>query len=134
MRTDNLNTAAQEPSERYGKNRQGARGMNTCTFSGASAHCVLPRQDRVLPFSEGDAYTNCALSVSQITDLFCFITEAAPCSTGTLLPPKVPDTAEYLCAVFAGSADSIAVWLVDGWPVAASDELCLVHWSLLDGQ
>lgn len=108
-----VNTAAQEPSERY--------GLNGRTPDFAGIQCP--------------AYTNSEhLTVSQVYDLFQHVCAVAGKSTGSLLPPVLPPEADYLYVAFDGCPDSLAVWLVDGWPQAASDEMSLVHWSLLERQ
>ena len=118
MNTQNVNvkTAAQEPSERY------AMKENAVTASRSPDFAEIRRS----------AYTNSEhLTVPQVYDLFRYVCDAAGRSTGTLRPPDLPAEAEYLYVAFDGHADSVAVWLVDGWPLAASDEMSLVHWSLL---
>ena len=117
MNTQNVNvkTAAQEPSERY------AMKENAVTASRSPDFAEIRRS----------AYTNSEhLTVPQVYDLFRYVCDAAGRSTGTLRPPDLPAEAEYLYVAFDGHADSVAVWLVDGWPLAASDEMSLVHWSL----
>ncbi|WP_236712528.1 hypothetical protein [Serratia symbiotica] len=37
--------------------------------------------------------------------------------------------AEYL-SIQLGDFDSLAVWLVDSWPVAASDEAVWIDWCI----
>ncbi|WP_273974764.1 MULTISPECIES: hypothetical protein [Serratia] len=118
MNTRNVNvkTAAQEPSERYAMKENAFRDSRSPDF----------------PEVRHTAYTNSEqLTVPQVYDLFRYVCDAAGRSTGTLLPPDLPEDAEYLYVAFDGHADSVAVWLVDGWPLAASDEMSLVHWSLL---
>ncbi|PVZ84154.1 ribulokinase [Serratia sp. S1B] len=73
------------------------------------------------------------LKPSQIYDLFLFVKNAAGKSTGTSEPPSVPANAERL-VMDMGDFDSLAVWIVDGWPVAASDEMILTHWDVSKGQ
>jgi hypothetical protein len=75
------------------------------------------------------AQTNCCLSIPQVYDLFCYVKEICGRSTGTSEPPAIPDGAEEVSADF-GDCDTIAVWVVDGWPVAASDQMTMTHWSL----
>ncbi|WP_048795507.1 MULTISPECIES: hypothetical protein [Serratia] len=75
------------------------------------------------------AQTNCDLTVSQVYDLFCFVKAVCGRSTGTSEPPVVPAGAVEYYADF-GDFDTIAVWVVNGWPVAASDQMTLTHWSL----
>ncbi|MEA9392671.1 ribulokinase [Acerihabitans sp. TG2] len=79
--------------------------------------------------TEASAQNPSGLTHSQIVDLFCFVTAVCGKSTGTIELPAVPADAEK-CVVDMGAVDSIAVWLVDGWPVAASDEMTLTHWVM----
>ncbi|EOY9202420.1 MULTISPECIES: ribulokinase [Serratia] len=75
------------------------------------------------------AQTNCDLTVPQVYDLFCFVKAVCGRSTGTSEPPVVPAGAVEVYADF-GDFDTIAVWVVNGWPIAASDQMTLTHWSL----
>lgn len=118
MNTQNVNvkTAAQETSERYAMKEKAFISSRSPDF----------------PEIWRSAYTNSEhLTVPQVYDLFRYVCDAAGRSTGTLLPPDLPEEAEYLYIAFFGQPDSVAVWLIDGWPLAASDEMNLVHWSLM---
>jgi len=118
MNTRNVNvkTATKAHSKRYGPKENAVTASRSPDF----------------PEIRRSAYTNSEhLTVPQVYDLFRYVCDAAGRSTGTLLPPDLPEDAEYLYVAFDGHADSVAVWLVDGWPLAASDEMSLVHWSLL---
>jgi hypothetical protein len=75
------------------------------------------------------AQTNCDLSVPQVYDLFCFVQAVCKRSTGTIEPPVVPAGAEEVFADF-GDFDTISVWIVEGWPVAASDPMTRTHWCM----
>jgi len=79
------------------------------------------------------AQTNSSLTVSQVYDLFCFVKGGCGRSTGTSEPPAVPAGAVEVYADF-GDFDTIAVWIVDGWPVAASDQMTMTHWRMNAGQ
>ena len=79
------------------------------------------------------AQTTCGLTVPQVYDLFCDVKAVCGRSTGTIEPPVVPDGAEEVFADF-GDFDTIAVWIVDGWPVAASDQMTMTHWRVNSGQ
>ncbi len=70
----------------------------------------------------------------QVYELFLAVQRACGGrSTGTSEPPSVPADAEYL-VIDQGEFDSLAVWLVEGVPVAASDEMNLTHWVISAGQ
>ncbi|WP_226020521.1 ribulokinase [Serratia symbiotica] len=95
----NVNTAAQERSERYGKKT---------------------------------ALKNGGLSDDQVYDLFCHVCHACGGrAIGTMESPALPADAEYL-SIQLGDFDSLAVWLVDGWPVAASDEAVWIDWCIAE--
>ena len=79
------------------------------------------------------AQTNCGLTVPQVYDLFCYVKAVCGRSTGTIEPPVVPAGAEEVFADF-GDFDTISVWIVKGWPVAASDQMTMTHWSLSTGR
>ncbi|QKJ09391.1 hypothetical protein HRD68_00765 (plasmid) [Yersinia massiliensis] len=49
-------------------------------------------------------------------------------STGTIESPALP--ADAVCLTVNCGPDYYSVWLVDSWPVAASDELCMIHWCI----
>ncbi|WP_157798840.1 hypothetical protein [Serratia marcescens] len=46
-----------------------------------------------------------------------------------MAPPSVPAEAEYF-VVDEGDFDSLVVWVIDGWPVAASDEANWTYWQI----
>lgn len=73
---------------------------------------------------------NSGLTVPQVYDLFCHVVTACGRSTGTLEPPYVPAAATEFFADF-GEFDSISVWVLDGWPIATSDQMAMIHWSLM---
>ncbi|WP_262216183.1 ribulokinase [Serratia ficaria] len=76
------------------------------------------------------AVMNGDLSDAQVYDLFRHVQRACGGrSTGTMAPPSVPAEAEYF-VLDEGDFDSLAVWVVDGWPVAASDEANWTHWQI----
>lgn len=77
-----------------------------------------------LPITTG---TN--LAPAHIYDLFCFVKAVCGSTTGTSEPPAVPANAEQF-VMDMGGYDSMAVWVVDGWPVAASDEMTMTHWCI----
>lgn len=79
------------------------------------------------------AQTNSDLTVPQVYDLFCYVKAVCGRSTGTIEPPVVPAGAEELFADF-GDFDTISVWIVGGWPVAASDQMTMTHWRMNSGQ
>lgn len=79
------------------------------------------------------AQTNSALTVPQVYDLFCYVKAVCGRSTGTIEPPVVLAGAEELFAGF-GDFDTISVWIVGGWPVAASDQMAMTHWRMNSGQ
>ncbi|HBH6890298.1 ribulokinase [Serratia bockelmannii] len=79
------------------------------------------------------AQTHGRLTVPQVYDLFCYVQAVCGRTTGTIEPPAVPANAEEVFADF-GDFDTISVWLVDGWPVAASDQMTMTHWHVNAGQ
>ncbi|EMF07185.1 hypothetical protein [Serratia marcescens] len=76
------------------------------------------------------AQNNDGLSDAQVYDLFRQVQNACGSrSTGTMAPPAVPTEAEYF-VIEEGDFDSLVVWGVDGWPIAASDEANWTHWRI----
>ena len=75
------------------------------------------------------ALKNGGRSDQQVYDLFCYVKAVCVRSTGTIEPPVVPAGAEEVFAAF-GDFDTISVWIVGGWPVAASDQMTMTHWSM----
>lgn len=73
--------------------------------------------------------TNCCLTIPQVYDLYCHVIHACGHSTGSIKPPVLPKEAEELYADF-GDFDTISVWVVDGWPIAASDQTTMTHWIM----
>lgn len=69
------------------------------------------------------------LSESQVYDLFCFVISSSGCSTGTIEPPELPAGSEYFF-ITMGNFDCFTVYLVNGFPVAASDEMSMTHWFI----
>jgi hypothetical protein len=78
------------------------------------------------------ALNNGGLSDTQVYDLVRHVQLACGGrTTGTMAPPSVPALAEYF-VLAEGDFDSLAVWVVDGWPVAASDEANWTHWQIAE--
>ena len=75
------------------------------------------------------AQTSSALTIQQVYDLFCYVKAVCGRSTGTIEPPVVPAGAEEVFADFR-DFDTISVWTVGGWPVAASDQMTMTHWCV----
>lgn len=74
---------------------------------------------------------NGGLSDEQVYDLFNYVLHACEgLSTGLMAPPSVPAEAEYF-VIEEGDFDALSVWIVDGWPVAASDQANWTHWQIV---
>ena len=74
--------------------------------------------------------TNGDLSPNQLYEIYCYVRNSGK-TTGTIEPPQLPAKAEQYIIDF-GLFDSISVWILDGWPIAASDEMTMTHWSIAD--
>lgn len=67
------------------------------------------------------------LSNDQAWDLHDYVTSVGR-ETRTMEPPQVPDQA---VSVYAWDGpDAYTVWLLDGWPVAASNDVAMVSWAM----
>lgn len=70
------------------------------------------------------------LPADQFWDLFCFITSHGH-TLDTRDTPEIVHTADEEIALYYNNMpDGHSVWLQQGWPVAASDNLGALYWSL----
>lgn len=68
------------------------------------------------------------LSVDQVYDLAFFVMTHGH-STGLDLP-ELPSQAVSYTGCFSSCPDSIRVWMLDGFPLAASSEMDCLNWMI----
>lgn len=71
------------------------------------------------------------LNTNQLNDIFVFLVRICKEKKGIINSSSIPKNAEQI-VVDEGLFDSLKVWFLDGWPIAASDEMSALHWSIKD--
>lgn len=68
------------------------------------------------------------LTTDQAMDLYNYVVSNGK-GTGSCAAPEVPKNAEEM-NILTDGMDVYTVWIIDGWPTIASEELSMCSWSI----
>lgn len=73
---------------------------------------------------------DCQFTPAQFWDLFSFITTYGHSTNSMETPVEVLEADEEIALFYQGIPDYHSVWLREGFPIAAGDNLAAIFWCL----
>jgi hypothetical protein len=70
-----------------------------------------------------------SLTPDQVFDLYNFVVEHGQ-NTGSIGFPNIPEGSERFTVFYHLSPDSWGIWIHNGWPIAASDDMCSIYYVI----